>query len=321
MITQMQTEYLNRLDGWFMSRKFKSLGARASRLAKAALRKKRSAYWAWCRRQYFLLAAYRDMKISIGRNEDIFIAVGVIAVALGFAYAVTAAELAISFFLTAYTISELSGANILIFSTIAAGTLAVTTAWVAAFLFNSMAIAMMQGANRKKIRSVKHTLRQGLRLASRTAAYWLMLLSTIALPVVLVAILMLAYLLIFVNSQAEALAALPYGIIAAGVGSVFVILSYSLVPVVALFEPKLSYAEVFARSRELVSRRGRVFIMSAYGLLAAILAAAYGLSVMLQSLIDLNKALTFSLVAIPAIVYFNGIMTMLYRKRRLARLR
>lgn len=322
MITQLQLEQLlPLLDGQNIKRRLSLLSVRTRNLAKSKLRKSRIASLAWYRRQYFLATAHSEMKTSIRRNEDIFIAISVIAIALVYAYAVLAAELFYVFFMTAFTFSEASGINMMVVTLVAGCTLTITLAWIAAFLLNSMSTAIMHGANRKKARSVKSTLRNGLRYAGRTASSWLLLAAAILVPAIVVGILGLIYSSIFINTQAQFLKILPYLIICAVTGVTYMLSSYSLIPMVAFYEQHLSCTQIMKRSRELVSRKGRLFILSGYVLLTAMIAGTYGLSSTLDSLIGANKTLVFSLMTLIAVVYANGMLTMFYRKRRLARSR
>lgn len=321
MITQLQAEILSRIDSRYFARRLKLAKTRTRRQVKSKIRKTRSLTLAWYRRQYFLAAAYGDMRLAVRRNEDIFIAISVIAIALGYAYAAIASNLFYTFFLTAFSVSEASGANIFVISAIAAGSLAIIFAWLAGFVLNSISIAIMQGANRNQIRSTRATLRQALRHAGRTTLYWLMFLALIAIPIAAVSLVGFLYMSHFADTQAEIFQVIQYGIIAAIAGVLYVLLYYTLLPVVALFEPRLTQRQVFARSRELVNSKGKLFILAGYGLLAAVLFASYNLSLLLHDLAGLPAALTFSLLLLPILMYVNGIMTMFYRKRRLARTR
>ncbi|MGI9027295.1 MAG: hypothetical protein ACR2FM_00395 [Candidatus Saccharimonadales bacterium] len=321
MITQLQAEILSRLDGQHVARRLKLATTRIRRLVKSKIRKARSLSLAWYRRQYFLAAAYGDMRVAVRRNEDIFIAITVIAITIAYAYVVMASEIFYTFFMTAFSVSEASGANIFVISAIAAGSLAVTFAWLAGFVLNSISIAIMQGANRNQIRSTRATLRQALRYTSRTTLYWLLFVVLVAIPIAAVSLLALLYMSHFADTLAEAFEVIQYAIIAAIAGALYVLLYYTLVPVVALFEPGLTMRQVLARSRELVGNRGKLFVLAGYGLLAAVSSVAYGLSRLLQDLTGLHSALTFSLSLLPILMCASGIMTMFYRNRRLARTR
>lgn len=319
MIIQLQAEYLSRFDGRYIGRKLKLLKMRTRRLVRTKIRKVRSASLAWYRQQYFLSTAYGDMKGSISRNEDIFIAVSVIAATLGYAYAVIASELFYAFFMTAFSLSEAMDVSIIAVTSVATCSLAVTLAWVTAFMFNSMSLAIMHGANRKKVRSLRSTLRQGLRCASRTTISWLVFLAAVLLPVAGLGIAAFIHFWFYVATPIQALEIIPYYIIAAIASVIYMVLQYSLMPMVAFFEPGLGYREAFMRSKELITRKGRIFILYGYCILATALIAEYTLAAALDNLIGLNKNLAFGLMAIVTAVYANGIMTVFYRKRRLAR--
>jgi hypothetical protein len=321
MITYLQEEIFTKLDGGYIARIIRHLWMQYKRLLKSKIRGIRRSYVGWYRQQYFLPTAYKDLKMGVRQNEDIFIAVVFAAAVLSYASGAIAAEMFITFFLTAFTASEISGINILLFASIAGATLLAIVAWVAAFFTNSMSLAIIQGANRCTIRSLRSTLRQGLRIASRTATSWLMITIAIALPIAAASLVMLAHLLLFADSFYDILAVAPYAIIIASTGVLLTLLHYSLVPIVALFETDLTWKQVFTRSRQLVDRRGKMFVLAAYGLLATVLSIAYGLYKLFFNLTGLDFILLLCLIVIVAAAYFNCIMTVLYRKRRLARTR
>jgi hypothetical protein len=317
-INQIQTEYFPQLNGQYIYRKLELLRQKARKAAKSKIRKARREYIAWHNRQYFLASAHNDMKVSIRRNEDIFIATALVAFGLIYACATIAAEITFTFFITAFSFSEVSGINMLLVALVAAGSLGAILTWVAAFILNSMSIALMHGANRKQIRSVRSTLRQGLAQAGRTATSWLVFLSALVLPLMLVGVAGLLHLLLFITTQAQMLSVMPYYIIAAMVGLIYVLLQYSLMPFVAFFEPTLSYLSAFKRSRELIAKKGRMFILSGYGILGTLIAAEYALSRFLQDLIGLHRNLSFSIMLTITAIYGYSVIAMLYRKRRMS---
>jgi hypothetical protein len=316
-INQLQAEYFPQLSGQYIYRKLELHWQKIRKATHARIRKTRRMCLTWYSRQYFLASAHSGMKVSIKRNEDIFIATALVAFGLIYACATIAAELAFTFFITAFSFSEVSGINMLLVALVAAGSLGAILIWVAAFILNSMSIALMHGANRKQIRSVRATLRQGLAQAGRTATSWLVFLSAILFPVAIVGAAGLLHLLLFISTQAQMLSVMPYYIIAAIVGVIYILLQYSLMPFVAFFEPALWYRCAFKRSRELISKKGRMFILAGYGILGAFIAAEYALSRFLQDLIGLHRNLSFSIMLIITAIYAYGITTMLYRKRRM----
>ncbi|MBA2279517.1 hypothetical protein H0V99_03725 [Candidatus Saccharibacteria bacterium] len=320
MITQLQAEYLTRLTRLPTSRNIKALKLRAQRLTKANVRRTKRLSLSWYRRQYFLATANGDLKQSIRRNEDIFIAVTVIAAILGYVYVMIATEMTYAFFMTAYFISEASGANMFLISLIAASSLTAAFAWVLAFILNSMSVAIMQGANSKRIRSVRATLYDGLHNIGRTTVSWLMLLSMIAVPVLAIAVIGLIHFLAFKTTQEETLKLLPYYIIAAVAISFYVLVNYGLMPLVALFERNLSYKQVIKRTRQLLSSKGKLFLTAVYGILSVVLTAEFLLSRAIQHSVGIHKVLSFGIMAVITIVYANGVLTMFYRKRRQARI-
>jgi fatty acid desaturase len=86
-----------------------------------------------------------------------------------------------------------------------------------------------------------------------------------------------------------------------------------------LFEPVQPLASTFTRSKQLLQRKGRVFILATYVSLAVCLACIYAASMLVEMLISIEKWLIFILLILPTALFFNGIMVIFYRKRRLAR--
>jgi hypothetical protein len=320
MTTQQLTEYLPRpLSGRSFKRKSKLARLRAQRLVRAKIRKARNMTLAWYRRQYFVSSAYADVRSSVARNEDIYLAVLMIAVILGYAYSVVAAQLLFVFFGAAYALGEATGMSMAFLSLITVSVLGVSLAWVAAFASNALSLSLMQGANNKKIRSLRRTLRESLRFTSRTTAAWTLVSAAVFGPLMIIA---LGTAIYFKATNADihaALAFLPYVIIASVTWLLYGLMHFSLVPQIALFDSQLSFKDAFSRSRQLVRAKGKVFLSVIYCSIAVALAALYLVSEYVEKVFRLNQSITFIFGLILLSIFTNGILTMFYRKRRLAR--
>ena len=259
------------------------------------------------------------MKKAIGLNEDIFIAVLVIAAVVGYTYAVLAAQIVYTFFLTGYIMSDASGFNMIAMAAITIGVLGTLFGWVSAFALNSMSITMMQGATRKVNRSTRQTLRAALRYTPRITATWAMFAGKIFAPMIGGAV--LALISIKLGAQdVNCWLAIPAvfvltGLFAAGRN----LLRYGLAPQVATFEPGLTYKEVFAKSAEMLEAKGKVFVAASYLTFALALSGIVGISYLINQLLDINQAFSSIIGAVILVCIANGVMVMFYRKRRLAR--
>jgi hypothetical protein len=320
MTTQQLTEYLPRpLSGRSFKRKVKLARNSAQRFMRAKERKLRSVIRAWYRRQYFMSSAYRDFRVAITRNEDIYLAVLMIAVILGFAYSVVASQILFIFFGAAYALGEATGMSMAFLSLITASVLGVSLAWVAAFASNTLSLSLMHGANNKKIRSLRSTLRDGLYFTSRTTAAWTLVSAVVVGPLMAAALAVAVYFKVSNADTHTALTLMPFIVVIGVAWALYSLMQASLVPQVALFESKLSFKEAFTRSSELVRSKGKVFLSTVYCALALSLGALYGLSALGEKFLRLNQSVTFIFGVILVSILANGILTMFYRKRRLAR--
>ena len=320
MIIQVQTGALPRLDGRYFKRKLRLAKLRMRKNVMAKKRRVRSRYLAWHRSQYFISSAYRDLKVAITRNEDIFITMCIIAVILGFSYASVASELIYSFFLTAYIFSESSGFNVLLMSIFALSTLTVVLAWLAAFVLNTMSISILHGANLKRNKSVKSTVREGLRLAPRTTSSWVLVTASWVKPLAMAGIASILSVKLAVLSDVYVWFGIALGVALYGTyKAARNLLRYSLVPYVSLFELGLNYDETFDRSEQLLSNRGKHFMAGFYGLMLVALGVYFGVTWLLDRYFGLNQIFSFGFLTVLTLMLANGIMVMLDRKRRLAR--
>jgi hypothetical protein len=299
----------------FFQRKLSHAQKQLYKLTKAQLRRAKSRSVATIRRQYYLTDAVSDLRVAIGRNEDIFITAVMAILVLGFSYVATAANFLILFFKTAYDLADLSGINMGLLMVVAGTVIAVLFGWLAAFLLNLMSVAVMDGATRKVHRSVRSTVRTSLRQAGRVASAWLLFGCVIGLPLALGVAGSYYYMHAHAVSMDELLGDLPKAVIGALTWIVFAIMQYSLAPYVALFEPELPLSRTLRRSRQLVRRRGHLFLLFGYLIFGAALVAAYRLS----SVAGSGQGLVFAMLTLIITFTAHGTLVMLYRKRKLAR--
>lgn len=291
---------------------------KAGKYIRAHIRRARSYTVRYIRNQYYPTMAWSDMRMSALRNEDIVLNSLILMFIISFATAVTVFDFALLFLNTAYDISTLTGIDMGILLIIVGGVLASLGVWVASFLMNLMSIALMDGANRKLKCTVRSTSKHALSMTSAVSSAWFMLGLRCAIPVGMTALTGLLYLKYFLD-----VFTLPLMVWAIAVATMFTwsivnFLRFSLAPYIVLFE-RLPIPQAFKKSSHLLYNRGKVFLLSTYLGLVSALAAMYGLAYMIDSLIGYNKYLTFAVMAVAGAVGTNGLLVMLYRKRKLAR--
>jgi hypothetical protein len=319
LLTQLQTLNIPRTGSRALKRTVKTGQAKIQKLAKAKLKKAKSTTRQAVRRQYYFSSAYGDMRQAISRNEDIFITSLIVVTVMSFAAARALFEFLFMFLNTAFALSQLTAVSIMLWIAAACLVVGVLYAWVAAFSFNMLSLSIMEGATGKKLRSVRQTARKSLRRASRVTGVWFCLAALLIVPILLIMAGVLTYLHFYPISQDGLLNLIPKIAVTGVTWICLVLMHFSLAPQVALFEPDLSISQVFNRSRLLVRRRGRIFLLLGHCLLAVVLLAAYKLSEAIEYVLMLDKWVAFSLFLLAAAVMVNGLKTSLYRKRALAR--
>ena len=318
-ISELQTEYLPGFSGRLLRRRTRLAKARVRRSLRAMVRKIIRACTLWYRRQYFLSTSLRDVRTATRANEDIVLALIIVSGALAYAYATVTTEVMYLFFEAAYAIAEILDISMVVLSAITLAVIGASLAWVAAFCFNSMSIALMQGLTGKKNRSLRSTMRLGLHYTSRTATAWMLVAAVIFLPLAAALMLGIAFLKFGNTDLLTALSAAPYAVIAGLAWILYAVMQYSLVPYIAIFEPQRSFSQVFARSHELVRTKGRTFLLSLYMAMLTAVSAVVGLSFVLENMFGLDQSLTIAFGSSLAFLGMNAIMAVFYRKRRLAR--
>ncbi|CAN5634779.1 hypothetical protein BH23PAT1_BH23PAT1_2980 [soil metagenome] len=318
-LADLQTYYNPGPGNRVLKRTLHNTKKKALKLIKASLRKAKSKVRAIVRRQYFVTCAYSDLQVAVRRNEDIFLGTLMITLGVSFSFAVTAVEALLLFFRTAFELSGSIGLDVGLLTIVALAILAVLGVWVSAFLTNLQSIAFIQGATGNNYRSLRSTIRKSLRYSSRISAVWFMLCSLIFTPLVIGVALGYLYLSINPLSMSQIFNLLQAAIVLAIIWVIIVIMNFGLTPYAALYEPGLNLRQAFVRSARLVQRRGRIFILFVYCLIGLALFAAYEVSELANTTLGTNSWLIFSALALAILALGNGIMAMLYRKRKLAR--
>lgn len=269
--------------------------------------------------QYYLTSALRDSRRALRLNEDITLASLLIAVVLAFSVSNILTSALYQATSSANGLSDVLGANVIFVVTLALGGLFVAILWLVAFLQNLIAICLMEGATRKKKRSLVLTLRQSLRNASRTALAWIGLFGAIILPIGLVLIVSVAAIFLLSLTPTASLVVIVSSLITSLLWLSYILTTYSLIPYLMLFNVKLTWSQSLTECRRLVHSKGRWFLAISYLFLGAALALTYEFSQFVVQVVDCNSIALFSLVSIFVLFIHNACLTMLYRKRRLAR--
>lgn len=285
---------------------------------RAAMRKRRQVA-AFLRNQYYLTNAFADSRRAIALNEDIALASLFIIAVMSFSTISIFSNMLYTFVLAASILSTLSGVNLALLLFAACGVMGVISAWLSVLFQNSLSIALMEGVTRKQKRSLLLTLRKSLHHASRTASAWLGLLLAASIPAGL-SMLTAAGLVLALHISMSA--SLPYLIAVAvlAVGwIVWVLANFTLLPYVVLFEKFGSWRDAAVRSRQLVRGKGRLWVISGYLAFACSLAVLYGVALLIQIPTHFNPTIAFLLMSTVAVSTANAVLTMFYRKRKLAR--
>ncbi len=86
-----------------------------------------------------------------------------------------------------------------------------------------------------------------------------------------------------------------------------------------LFENMTGWRYSFAKSRQLVQNKGQWFLLRGYTVFVLCMAGLYLLALQIQKLTHFNSTLMFMIFSTTAITVANAILTVFYRKRKLAR--
>lgn len=271
------------------------------------------------RSQYMLTNAFTDTRRTFLLNEDIILASIIIIVILNFSATSVIANTLYVFMLSATVASELSGVNLMLLAAITLSVLAISLIWVSSFMQNLLATSFMEALTRKQNKSLRLTIRRSLARASQTACSWLMLAALTFVPAGLI---MLSPIVAAYLTAVDMTVAMPY-FIAAGTGAlvwvIWTLANFTLFPYVVMFGRYEDLKDALSQSRQLVKRKGRLFILSGYILFTAAMGLIYLLATAIQTLTSIDANLIFLLLSAAPISLGNVVLTILYRKRKLAR--
>jgi hypothetical protein len=274
----------------------------------------------WQRSQYYLATAVRDVRKHAARNEDIVLGSMIIALIVIFAFANTIARVVLQSFLTMSYLNDETGLSVVLLVLLFGGVLTTLGAWLAAWMSNMLSIAVMDGANRKRNKSLRSTMRGALRLASRTATSWFLLLAVVTGPMMAVGLLSLLYVTIFFeHTLTYMLSAVSFAGCFSVLWALYAFTTFGLMPQVALFDRDSTLIGAFVRSRSLVLSRGRPFLLALYLAFAGFIATAYGVAMALRNVFGSASDVVLYGGVLVAVLGINLILTTLYRKRKLAR--
>ena len=289
------------------------------KIAGFSLKKTRRSLVMSLRSQYYPATAAKDLKLASQLNEDILLGSLVLALVVGYAFIATASQAIYLFVRTAYDIADLTGTNMLILMLVVSGIMFTLGGWVNAFLTNMQSYALMEGVNRKQNRSLRLTVRKSLRHASRVAYAWLLLATVVFGPLFGASVVGAAYIRLASVSANSVISVLPWIVAVSLAWIIGASINYSLAPYVALFEPKLELGQTLKRSRQLLGRKGRFSLLLGFIALSVIFAVTYVICSLLEMFLKIDKWLTFFIASYLITLWANGIMVMLYRKRKLAK--
>lgn len=271
------------------------------------------------RSQYMLSNAFSDTRRAVSLNEDIILACMIIIVILNFSATSVLANTLYVFMLSATVASELSGVNLMIIATLTLSVLAISLLWVSSFMQNLLTISFMEGLTRKRKRSLRLTIRRSLANASQMTSAWLFLMTITLAPAG--AIFLTSIVTIYL-ARLDIADALPF-LVAGGIGAfawvVWMLANYTLFPYVILFGQYSDVKDALSQSKRLVQRRGRLFILSGYVLFSLTIALTYLIAAAAQKVTGIDASLPFLLLSAVPVSLGNIVLTILYRKRRLAR--
>ena len=286
---------------------------------KIAVRRTRRTVSTFDRRQYYLADAISDLRSAASRNEDIVILSVATVLAVVYAVLDTAATYMYAVLQAAYELATLTGMNMLLLMVLVAGILATLCGWIAAFLLNVCSVAVMDGSNRKRHRTIRSTFRTALGRSGRVTAAWFLLLLAICLPLLLSAATTAIIMRNANTSVAAATGYLPYATAFVIAWLLFVLTRYALAPKIALQEPSLGMFGAFSRSRQLLRRKGRLTVVMLCIMATGLGLATYQLAVAANEAIEGLGSLVVFLGATGGALLLNGMLAMLYCKSKRVR--
>ncbi len=270
----------------------------------------------WYKEQYFLSSAVADVRRGIRHNEDIFLGVGFISFGFAFGMASLSSEILFYVFQSVYAVVTAFQMSIFPLAVVTVTMFAVCVAWSAAALINGVNIALIQGINRKVYRSTIATLRRGLYLATRTTAAWVAFLLAMFIPVAVIGWISMLLVILQHVSFDQIIATAPYLTIVSLIWMLFVMAQYSLMPIIATFEPEKTFRQAFTRSHQLVRGHGRIFTGALYLASTVACTAIYGVALLLNTLFAVDTSIILILGCSLVAIAQSSVLTVLYLKRR-----
>lgn len=302
-----------------LKKRMSNSGKRLNKAIKSRIKTIRKSISLTAKKHYFLPTAYKDLRSAAAKNEDIVLTSVAWTTIMVYACASLTLEFLVAMSRITYALAEASGYDMGVLILVFGPIVALFTVLLMATSFNFMSLAIMDGANRKVYRTIRSTLARSLTAASRITGAWFLLSVVHAFRLLVVLIPLAMYVKYFhrvAHLSYEAVAA------AAAIGLVWFIVGlfrYSLVPYIALYEPKMILDLTFVKSRQMVNRQAVVFMITGLTSLALYCFGLYKLCVYLKGFIGIGTNLLFVLGIMAGIMLANGGMAMLYRKRKLAR--
>lgn len=320
ILTQLQP-YSERFNKRRIRRDYNRTKRRTQQLIASKSRRANRKLMSVARKQYYLTDAYHDMRYAALRNEDIFLGSLLVSLVIGYGFAASGANFLLQTLIAATEVAALTGISIIILYGMVSLFYGVAAALLAVFIVNMTSLSIFHGASRKYYRSLRSTIRASLTSTSRVTGAWLLFLALLFVPIATAAFVLLIWLY---QARPVIPDLLPYLVLATVVVSSWLIgvaINYTLAPYVALFEPEVPVSETFGRSRQLVRRRGRMFLLGAHISFILFLALAFYVATIISSFTPIATGLTMAIIVPAALLLANGILVAFYRKRRLARTR
>lgn len=294
------------------------IAANYKQFRRTTLKTQRSAR-TWIRNQYMLSHAVADSRKAFYRNEDIILGCFIVIAVLNFSASSVLANTLYLFMVTAAVLSELSGVSLLILVVLAFGVVAISIVWLGMFMQNLLAIGFMEGMTGKRRKSLRITLRRSLAQTPQMTIAWILVLLITTAPILLASLVLAVFLYYGIISEAGIVPAIIVFTTAAVAWMSWAVMRYSLMPYIVLFERNLGYKAALVKSRQLVGRRGKFFILSGYGFFITMLVALYGIAILSGRATGLDHNIVFLTLGVIPVTWINIIFTTLYRKRKLAR--
>jgi hypothetical protein len=288
------------------------------RLLRAAVRAQVRAT-RWQKSQYYLATAARDVYRASRLNEDIVVALLITAFCIGYISVSSAANILYFMSEAIMNVTGMAGLAIVPVLMLAMAGTGLLVVWSVTAMVAACMQALMQSMTRKLYRSLRENLAFGFRNGLRMIGAWLTTLSIAFVPVGALGMLYAAGFLFQPLPFETLIATLPYAIIAMLTWLLYCSMHYALVPVVALFEPHLSTKQAIARSHALPLKRGRLFLLALHFALVGVLAALFGLAWLINLVLPIGLLEFMLLSSFGVLLGYYGVLTVFYRKRRLAR--